>query len=66
MEGFCNIYMVLILTLKYVESEFHELNQKETGLIPGVPGKIPGSESCFIPLDCVIERSYVCCRGPET
>ena len=50
MEGFCNIYVVLILTLKYGESEFRELIGKETGLIPRIPGKTPGSDSCFIPL----------------
>ncbi len=50
MEGFCNINEVLILTLKYGESEFTELNGKETGLIPRIPGKTPGSDSCFIPL----------------
>ncbi len=50
MEGFCDINMVLILTLKYVESEFLKRWWKETGLIPYIPGKIPGRDSCFIPL----------------
>jgi hypothetical protein len=57
MVGFCNIYKVLILTLKYVESESPERMQKETGLNTRVPGEIPGSESCFIPLYRVIKRS---------
>lgn len=56
MEGFCNIYVVLILTLKYGESEFRELIGKETGLIPCTPGKTPGSDSCFIPLFQVLNE----------
>jgi hypothetical protein len=52
--------MVLILTLKYIESAFHELNKKETGLIPFTPGKTPGRESCFIPLIALLNgRMFV-------
>ena len=57
MVVFCNIYKVLILTLKYVESQSPERGQKETGLNTRVPGKTPGSESCFTPLYRVIKRS---------
>jgi hypothetical protein len=45
MEGFCDINMGLIMTLKYVESELISFNWKETGFNPVIPGEIPGSDS---------------------
>jgi hypothetical protein len=45
MEGFCDINMGLIMTLKYVESELISFKWKETGFTPVIPGEIPGSDS---------------------